>query len=122
MFVLIAVPSAAQELLSEQAVETAKLRVQAERCERIANRSMHTWGLLSAASLAVMGIEDQHPRRTGTINVLWAGNGVVWIVASLRERHLRGRLEAIERPSTDAGSWKTRAVASGISPVDRRGE
>ena len=100
-FTLIAVPSAAQDVrppLSEQAVEAANLRVQVERWDKIADRSMHTWGLLSAASLAVTGLEDQHPRRTNTINIIWAGNGVVWMVAHLRARHLRSRLEAIGKP------------------------
>ena len=100
VFMLIAVPVYAQDAspsLSEQAVEAAKLRAEVERWDKIADRSMHTWALVSAASLAVLGIEDQHPRRAGAINLMWAGNGVVWMVAMLRERHLRGQLEAIEK-------------------------
>ena len=98
---LIAVPTAAQEAtpdppLSEQAIEAAKLRAQAERWGKIADLSLHTWGLISASSLAMAGIEDQHPRRTRAINLMWVGGGAVWLVARLRERHLRGRVEALE--------------------------
>ncbi len=106
VFTLIAAPAAAQDVspsLSEQAIEAAKLRVQVERWGQIADRSMHTWALLSAAGLAMAGIEEQHPRRTQAINLAWAGTAGVWLVAHLRERHLRGRLEAVERAQEEPG-------------------